>query len=232
MPDYKTLFLIPARGGSKGIPDKNIRPFLGRPLILRSVDVARVFAEDTDICVSTDSGKIADVVRAAGLEVPFLRPDELASDTAGSYEVMLHALDYYEKLGRHYDRLVLLQPTSPLRTAEDVRKCLDRYTPDCDMVVSVKQADTNPYYNAYETDGEGYLHISKGNGRYTRRQDAPDVWEYTGAVYVINTESLREHPLSEFTRRIPCEMERIRSVDLDTPLDWLIAETLAARIDK
>lgn len=227
--DLRTLFLIPARGGSKGIPDKNIRPFLGRPLILRSIDTARAFAADADICVSTDSGRIADTVRSAGLEVPFLRPAELATDTAGSYGVMLHALRYYADRGIRYDRMVLLQPTSPLRTADDVRRCLDLYTPDCDMVVSVCEAATNPYYNAYESDASGYLHISKGDGHYTRRQDAPKVWEYTGAVYVINCGSLLRGPMSEFTRRIPCEMERERAVDLDTPLDWLIAETLASR---
>lgn len=229
MPTYKTLFLIPARGGSKGIPDKNIRPFLGQPLILRSVATAREFADDADICVSTDSPKIAEIVRKSGLDIPFLRPAELASDTSGSYEVMLHALDYYKSNGRDYDRLVLLQPTSPLRTSDDVRRCLELYTPECDMVVSVRPAATNPYYNAYETDNNGYLHISKGDGHYTRRQDAPQVWEYTGSIYVINTQSLRERPMSAFTRRIPCEMDKIRSVDLDTPLDWLIAETLASQ---
>jgi N-acylneuraminate cytidylyltransferase len=94
------------------------------------------------------------------------------------------------------------------------------------MVVSVMQAATNPYYNAFETDENGFLHISKGDGKYTRRQDAPKVWEYNGAVYVINTASLRKMKLGEFTRRKMYEMSRERSIDLDTPTDWLIAETL------
>ncbi len=139
---------------------------------------------------------------------------------------MLHALDFYENMGLHYDRLVLLQPTSPLRQAEDIAQALELYTPEADMVVTVCEAATNPYYNAFEKDADGYLHISKGSGLYTRRQDAPKVWEYNGAVYVINTDSLRLGPLGSFKRRIPSVMPRERSLDLDTPLDWMIAENI------
>ena len=108
----------------------------------------------------------------------------------------------------------------------DVRAALALYSPDIDMVVTVKEAASNPYYNCYETDNDGFLHISKGDGGYTRRQDAPKVWEYNGAVYVINVESLRRMPLSAFTRRRMSVMPAERSVDLDTPVDWLIAEKL------
>lgn len=220
------LYLIPARGGSKGIPGKNIKPLAGRPLIAYSIDVARQLADTADICISTDDPKIADVARAEGIDVPFMRPAALAADTSGTYEVLLHALDFYQSRGKEYDTLVLLQPTSPLRTADDVRQALALYTPDIDMVVSVKEAATNPYYNAYEEDENGFLHISKGNGNYTRRQDAPHVWEYNGAVYVINVASLRKMRLGEFRRRRCYAMDSARSVDLDTPLDWMIAETI------
>lgn len=222
----KTLYVIPARGGSKGIPGKNIKPLAGKPLIGYSVDVARALADDADICVTTDDHEIIKTVERMGLKVPFVRPAELATDQSGTYEVLLHALDYYESQGIHYDIMVLLQPTSPFRTAEDVKACLDLYTPDIDMVVSVKPAATNPYYNAFETDENGFLHISKGDGHYTRRQDAPKVWEYNGAVYVINTDSLRRMKLGEFPHRRMSEMSTEHSIDLDTPTDWLIAETL------
>ncbi len=222
----KTLYLIPARGGSKGIPHKNIRPLCGLPLIGYSINVARELADDADICLSTDDPEIADTARKMGLEVPFMRPDALATDRSGSYEVMLHALDFYRDRGIDYDCLVLLQPTSPMRTAADVRNALALYTPDIDMVVTVKEAASNPYYNCYETDDNGFLHISKGDGTFTRRQDAPKVWEYNGAVYVINVASLRKMPLGKFTRRRMCPMDASRSVDLDTQLDWLIAEHL------
>ena len=228
----KPLFVIPARGGSKGIPGKNIKPLGGKPLIAYSVEVARQLAPDCDICVSTDDQAIADVVREMGLEVPFMRPDYLATDHCGTYEVLLHAVQFYENLGRNYDTLVLLQPTSPLRTALDVRRCLEAYSPDVDMVVTVVEAASNPYYNCSETDAEGFLHISKGDGSYVRRQDAPKAWEYNGAVYVINIDRLKQMPLSRFPRRRMVEMERSRSIDLDTPLDWLVAEAVVAQMAK
>lgn len=222
----RTLYIIPARGGSKGIPGKNIKPLAGKPLIAYSIDVARQLAPDCDICVTTDDTDIINTVESMGLKVPFVRPAELATDHSGTYEVLLHALDFYESKGIHYDRMVLLQPTSPFRTVEDVTNCINLYTSEVDMVVSVKQASANPYYNAFETDVDGFLHISKGDGNYTRRQDAPKVWEYNGAVYVINTDSLKKMPLNKFTRRRMCEMSQEHSIDLDTPTDWLIAEAI------
>ena len=222
----KTLYVIPARGGSKGIPHKNIKPLAGKPLIGYSIDVARQLAADDDICLTTDDPDIAATAESMGLNVPFLRPASLATDTCGTYEVLIHALDFYRDRGIDYDTLVLLQPTSPMRTADDVRAAMALYSPDIDMVVTVKEAASNPYYNCYETDNDGFLHISKGDGGYTRRQDAPKVWEYNGAVYVINVESLRRMPLSAFTRRRMSVMPVERSVDLDTPVDWLIAEKL------
>lgn len=222
----KTLYVIPARGGSKGIPHKNIKPLAGKPLIGYSIDVARQLAADDDICLTTDDPEIAATAESMGLNVPFLRPASLATDTCGTYEVLIHALDFYRDRGIDYDTLVLLQPTSPMRTADDVRAALALYSPDIDMVVTVKEAASNPYYNCYETDNDGFLHISKGDGGYTRRQDAPKVWEYNGAVYIINVESLRRMPLSAFTRRRMSVMPAERSVDLDTPVDWLIAEKL------
>ncbi len=228
--NIRTLFIIPARGGSKGIPGKNIKPFAGKPLICHSIDHARAFADAADICVSTDSEEIAQTVRGYGLDVPFMRPASLATDSAGTYGVLLHALDFYRDRGIDYQRMVLLQATSPLRRIEDIRAAIDLWTPEIDMVVSVKEAATNPYYNAYETDADGCLHISKGDGRFTRRQDAPKVWEYNGAVYVITTASLRRMPMSDFPKRIPSPMDAARSVDLDTPLDWQIAEALYATL--
>jgi N-acylneuraminate cytidylyltransferase len=225
----KTLYVIPARGGSKGIPGKNIKPLAGKPLIEYSIDVARALANDEDICVTTDDNAIIETVERTGLKVPFVRPAELSTDQSGTYEVLLHALDFYESKGVHYDTMVLLQPTSPFRTVDDVKACLELYSDDIDMVVSVKHAATNPYYNAFEIDDNGFLHISKGEGNYTRRQDAPKVWEYNGAVYVINVESLRKMPLGKFTRRRMYEMSAERSIDLDTPTDWLIAETIITK---
>lgn len=224
----KPLYIIPARGGSKGIPGKNIKLLAGKPLIAYAIEAARdAGGDDSHIILSTDYKEIADTARELGLQVDYMRPPELATDKSGSREVILDAMDWAERHGIEYNCVVLLQPTSPMRTANDITGALALYSKDIDMVVSVTEASTNPYYNCFETDPEsGYLHISKGDGILTRRQDAPKAWEYNGAVYVINPISIKSLPLGRFTRRIPFEMPRERSIDLDTPTDWLIAEAL------
>lgn len=224
----KPLVIIPARGGSKGIPHKNIKILGGKPLICRAIDNARSVAPDTDICVSTDDPEIIQTVESYGLKVPFVRPAELAADNSGTYEVLLHALSFYERQGRSYDAIILLQPTSPFRRDEYISEALKLYSPDIDMVVSVTEARANPYYNCFEADSNGFLHISKGDGGYVRRQDAPKVWEYNGAIYIINPQSLKRESLGEFKRRRMYEMDELHSLDLDTPLDWRIAELLIA----
>lgn len=222
----KPLFIIPARGGSKGIPRKNIKELCGRPLIHYSIELARAFAPDSHIIVSTDDDEIRDVASRTGLPVPYMRPAELGGDRVGSREVILDAMDWADRQGIGYDCVVLLQPTSPMRVPADVSGALALYRPDVDMVVSVTEAACNPYYDCFETQPDGTLHVSKGDGAYTRRQDAPKAWQYNGAVYVINPASIRRMTLGEFPRRIPYEMPRSRSVDLDTPLDWTIVESL------
>ena len=222
----KILVVIPARGGSKGIPRKNIKPFAGKPLIYYTIDTARAIVPDEDICVSTDDDEIIQVVEDYGLKVPFKRPDELATDTAGTYEVLLHAIDFYEKQGKHYDVVLLLQNTSPFRTAEHVKEALALYTPEVDMVVSVKECAANPYYCVFEENQEGYLHVCKGNGTIYRRQDAPKVYEYNGAVYVINTNSLKKQHMHQFSKRVKYVMDDRSSFDLDTMNDWIIAEMI------
>lgn len=220
------LFIIPARGGSKGIPRKNIKNLCGRPLIHYSIDVARALAPDSHIIVSTDDDEIRSVASQTGLPVSYVRPAELGGDRVGSREVILDAMDWADRQGLGYDCVVLLQPTSPMRTVGDVRGALELYRDGADMVVSVTEAACNPYYDCFETQPDGTLHVSKGDGNYTRRQDAPKAWQYNGAVYVINPGSIRRMTLGEFPRRIPYEMPRSRSIDLDTPLDWAIAESI------
>lgn len=220
----KILVVIPARGGSKGIPRKNIKPFAGKPLIYYTIDTARAIVPDEDICVSTDDDEIIQVVENYGLKVPFKRPDELATDTAGTYEVLLHALDFYEKQGKHYDVVLLLQNTSPFRTAEQVKEAMLLYKEGIDMVVSVKECPANPYYCVFEENADGWLHVCKGDGKITRRQDAPKVYEYNGAIYIINAKSLKQMPLYAFPHRVKYVMDAQSSIDLDTMFDWNMAE--------
>lgn len=224
----KPLYIIPARGGSKGIPHKNIKPLGGRPLIAYSIDAAKAACAVYPgyIMLSTDDEEIADTARKCGLAVDYMRPVELATDTSASRDFMLDAMDWATEHGIDYDCVVLLQPTSPFREAEDITGAMRLYTGEEDMIVSVCRSDANPYYNLFETDACGNLHVCKGDGLYTRRQDAPEVLEYNGGVYVIKPESLRAMPMGEFPVRKPYIMPQERSIDLDTPADWARAEEI------
>ena len=222
----KILVIIPARGGSKSIPHKNIKPLNGKPLIHYTIDEAREIVGDEDICVSTDNPEIIKSVEDYGLKVPFVRPEVLATDTAGTYEVLLHALNYYEKKGRLYDAVLLLQNTSPFRRAEHIKEALALYNDKVDMVVSVKECAANPYYCVFEEDNNGYLHVCKGDGNIFRRQDAPKVYEYNGAIYIMNAETLKTTHMHKMQKRVKYVMDDISSLDLDTMTDWNIAESI------
>lgn len=221
------LIIIPARGGSKGIPHKNIKLLNGKPLICYSIDIARQYTTDDNICVTTDDNEIISVVEQYGLKVPFVRPAELATDTASSNDVLVHALNFYETQGRQVDVIILLQPTSPFRKVSFVKEAVELYNADLDMVVSVKETSANPYYNCFEEDKNGFLSISKSIGHpITRRQDAPKVWEYNGSIYVINPTSLKDNGMQHFTRVKKYPMSELYSVDIDCPFDWKVAELL------
>lgn len=220
------LVVIPARGGSKGIPGKNIKPLNGKPLIYYTIDAARAIVDDTHICVSTDDDSIVETVENYGLKVPFKRPDYLATDTASTYDVLLHAIHFYEEKGEHFDVVILLQATSPFRSGEHVKEALAFYSEEIDMVVSVKETDSNPYYICFEEDINGMLQISKGDGHYTRRQDCPPVYEYNGAIYIINPDSLKTKPLNKFSKRKKYVMDKAHSLDLDNMMDWKLAEMI------
>lgn len=222
----KSLVIIPARGGSKGIPYKNIKPLNGKPLIYYTIDVARQLVDDVDICVSTDNQDIKKCVENYGLVVPFERPSELSTDVAGTYEVLLHALHFYEERGYRYDNVILLQNTSPFRNADHVRAAMSLYSSKIDMVVSVKESKSNPYYNCFEENEDEYLVLSKGEGLFTRRQDAPKVYELNGAIYIINPLSLKQQRIGQFTKRVKYVMDDIHSIDLDNMTDWYFAEFL------
>ncbi len=225
----KPLIVIPARGGSKRIPLKNITFLGGKPLIHYTLKVAREVFDDANIFVSTDSPDIKAVVEDYGLKVPFLRPDILATDTAGTYEVLLHALDFHENNCGPVDVIILLQPTSPFRKPLHVWAALALYSSDIDMVVSVKETSSNPYYVLFEEDESGFLKKSK-KGNFSRRQDCPKVWEYNGSIYVINPESLKKMSHLSFPRVIKYEMDELVSMDIDTPTDLMLAECMLQKI--
>lgn len=217
----KPLVIIPARGGSKGIPQKNIRLLAGKPLLHYTIEVALQLFNADDICVSTDSEEIKKVAEQCNIKVPFLRPANLATDTAGTREVLLHAVEFYKESG--YDTIVLLQPTSPFKTNRHVKEALQNFSLAVDMVVSVYESDLNPYYNLFEENGDGFLHQSKPS-HITRRQDCPKVYAYNGAVYIINIDSLQKKAINQFDKIIKYSMDKKSSLDIDTMEDWQLAE--------
>lgn len=219
------LYLIPARGNSKGIPNKNIKLLQGKPLIYYTLEVAKDLTDDSSICVTTDDESIISKVVEFGLSVPFTRPVDLAADTSGMDGVILHALDYYDNKGINYDTVVLLQPTSPLKKAHHVKEALALYNDSLDMIVSVSETDANPYYVLFEENSNGFLRHSKEVDGIHRRQDAPHVYQYNGAIFVINAQSLRlSKSLSNFKKVKKYIMHRNVSVDIDNQLDWGLCE--------
>lgn len=219
------LVIIPARGGSKGIPDKNIKLLNGKPLIAYTIDAALEVFPAERIMVSTDSDRIRSVAEENGLKVPFLRPEALSTDTASSYDVILHSMRTARENKLSFDTVILLQPTSPFRKGKHIREAMQLFRKDDEMVVSVKLSEENPYYSLFEERNEGYLAKSK-EGSFSRRQDCPKVYAYNGAIYIMNAESLEKMSIGNFTRIRKYVMDELDSIDIDTPLDWKIAELL------
>lgn len=221
----KVLVIIPARKGSKGVPFKNKRVLEGKSLIEYTMDAALEVFNKSSICVSTDDEDIIDIAKHKGIKPPFIRPKHLASDTASSYDVILHAMSVYEQQGFEFDTVVLLQVTSPFRNAEHIKEALSLYTDDLDMVVSVCEAKANPYFNLFEENSKGFLTKSK-KGSYTRRQDCPITYEYNGAIYIMNKHSLKKMPMGSFRKIVKYKMGVMESHDIDTEFDWFIAEQI------
>lgn len=221
----ETLYIIPARGGSKGVPRKNIKLLKGKPLISYSIEYAKQFTNSENICVSTDDPEIISIVEKEGVKVPFVRPQHLSTDTATSYDVIKHALSFYKKNGIDYDRVVLLQPTSPFRKKEHLEEAFIIYNNEQpDAVVSVCETKSNPYFVLFEEDKEGYLKQTKKSNA-TRRQDTPSVYEINGSIYVINVNSLKSYDnIKDFGRINKLEMSHYYSVDIDTIEDWMYCE--------
>lgn len=217
------LIVIPARGGSKGLPGKNIKPLCGKPLICYSIDVARAITSDENICVTTDDQQIIEVVENYGLHVPFIRPISLATDTATTNDVLLHAVNFYEKTGRTFDKLLLLQPTSPLRKIEEVKEAIKLYEDNIDMVVSVNESHA-PAVLCNENE-DGYIELLY-NKEAKGRQGLPTLYEFNGAIYIINIKALKEKGLGGFNRRVKYVMPKESSIDIDDIYDFILVESI------
>ena len=175
------------------------------------------------ISVSTDSEEIKQVVENYGLSVPFFRPDYLATDTATSNDVLIHAVNFFKQQGREYKKLVLLQPTSPLRTVDDVFGCIKLYREDIDMVVSVSKSHAPAVLCT--DDENGYIQLVY-NKKATGRQQIQEMYEFNGAVYVMNIQSLLVKGIAGFTKKVKYVMSKENSVDIDDIYDFKLVEAI------
>lgn len=225
----KVLGVIPARAGSKGLPDKNIRPVANKPLICWSIDVALSCPAIDRVAVSTDSEKIAAISRAAGAEIPFLRPRDLATDVASSIEVILHCIRHYEAAGQEFDLVVLLEPTSPLREESDVARALHIITeePGAKAVVSVCRAEaTHPAF-LYGLGKDGRLcPLTAESGSHRRRQEISPVHYPEGTVYVAYTAHLKTKRSFYSAETFAFEVPRWKAIEVDELEDLICVDAL------
>jgi len=220
--NLKVLALVPARGGSKGIPRKNVKRIAGKPLIAWAIEAALRSPLLAAVAVSTEDQEIAEIARQWGAQVPFLRPPELAQDDTPGIDPVLHALDQLPE----FDAVLLLQPTSPLRTTEDIDGCvglaLARQLPS---VVSVSEPEKHPYW-MYRLGTDQRLQALMDVPPASCRQELPPVYVLNGALYFARTNWLRQHRTFVTAETVAYIMPQERSVDLDSPLDWKLAELL------
>jgi N-acylneuraminate cytidylyltransferase len=228
------LGIIPARGGSKGIPGKNIKMLGGRPLLEYAARAARSAGIFSHLILTTDSEEIAQTGRTCGIEVPFLRPPELARDETPMLPVLQHAVQWARNRGWAPDAITILQPTAPFREAADLRAAFEllKSRPEYDSVVSV--ATVPEHYSPYflmKIEGERLLPFMPDGLKITRRQDTPKAYSRTGDFYFTRVETLMRENSIYGTNCLPFVVTHQHRVNLDTLEDWREAEQIAARLN-
>ncbi len=220
------LVTVCARGGSKGIPGKNIKPVGGKPLLAYTVEMARKYAEKygCEIVLSTDSEQIREVGRQYGLHCEYVRPDYLANDTCGKPDAIADAMLWAEQqYNKQYDYVLDLDVTSPIRTMADIETCVDRIVnaPDAKTIFSVNPCGRNPYFNMVQEQGDGYYGVVCGEGgRFKSRQVAPKVYDINGSIYVYRRDSLLcDNPRAVTDKTLIYVMDHV-CFDLDEPSDY------------
>ena len=225
--DHIVVCVIPARGGSKGLPGKNIKMLCGKPLIFYTIEQARQSKYIDRVIVSTEDDEIAKTALEYGAEVPFVRPMALAGDNASTVDVLLHAINWLEEKEKYFfDILVLLHVTTPLRSVEDINKSITLMVDEkADNVFSVTEAHRNPYFNMVEESSDGFVRLVK-EGCFSTRQSAPKVYDMNASIYVWWKEILKEKKKILLDNTKIYIMPKERSIDIDDSLDFRIAETL------
>lgn len=228
----KAIAFIFARGGSKGLPGKNIRPLGGKPLIAWSIEHALAVRRIARVIVSTDSQEIAVVAREHGAEVPFIRPEELARDESPEWLAWRHALNYLlDEEGVLPDAMVSVPTTAPLRSSLDIENCLDEYEKGgADMVITVTDAHRSPYFNMVKVNPDGTVGlVMPPQSVVARRQDVPTVFDMTTVAYVARPEFVLTHNATFEGRVRHVHVPLERAIDIDTLLDFRIAECLLSQ---
>lgn len=224
----KTLAIISARGGSKGLPGKNIKSLNGFPLIYYTIHSARNTKEIDKVIVSTENKEIASISEKYGAEVPFLRPVELAQDSSTSIDVLLHAVNYFENLGKFYDLTVLLEPTSPLRKKDDLSNAIISFSDAIekyDGIVSLGKIHLeNPAIT--KVISNGYVKPFVDFKEIKRRQDYPDIYFPYGVIYAVKTEILKTNKTIYTDRSMPYFIERWQNYEIDDEFDFMCVEQI------
>jgi CMP-N,N'-diacetyllegionaminic acid synthase len=227
------LYFIPARGGSKGLPGKNIKNLGGKPLIVRTIEAAKNAILKGDVVVSTDSEEIASVAKNAGAIVPFLRPAHLAADETPTMDVLFHFLELEKKKNNNYELIILLQPTSPLRTAEDINNAYallkERNAP---AVVSVCECDHHPLWSNELPENLSMKNFMRPEVRGKNRQQLPKYYMLNGAIYIAQTDYLQKHKTFIADETIASIMPKERSVDIDSEADFVLAEYFISKMNE
>lgn len=214
-----TIATICARGGSVGVPGKNIRELCGKPLIVYSIEQALANARIDAVYVSTDSPAIADVARNAGARVPFLRPAELATSSAAKVPAIVHLVEWVEQHEGPVDRIIDLDPTSPLRIQADLDACLALLDEQADNVITGYEAEKNPYFNMVEQTDDNHIQLVKQlKSPIVSRQTAPKVYAMNASIYVWHRRTLNQGVFQPQTRLHI--MPRERSIDIDHEIDF------------
>ena len=220
----RTFAFVFARGGSKGIPRKNLQLLGGKPLLLWSIEMGQSLPEVERVFVSTEDAEIAEVAIAFGAEV-IQRPDHLAQDTSPEWVAYQHAITEAKQKYGHFKRFLSLPPTSPLRSQEDVRACLDSLNDFTDVVMTMTDTSRSPYFNMVREESDGEIQLLV-NGRYFRRQDAPISYDLTTVAYVMNPEFVLINNGYWDGKVRGVKIPTARALDIDTPLDLEIARIL------
>ncbi|MGM0520145.1 MAG: cytidylyltransferase domain-containing protein [Campylobacterota bacterium] len=230
MTNNKTfLAVIPARAGSKRLPNKNIKDLNGKPLISYTIEAAKNSKYISEVIVSTDSNEIKDIAIKSGAKAPFLRPEELAKDDSKSIDVITHALSFYKNnLNKEFDYVLLLQPTSPLRTQEDINNSIEYlFKKSADAVISVCEMEHNPIWSNTLDEQKSMKNFLDKKFINKRTQDLEKFYRINGAIYICKTDQLiKENRFFIDENIYAYEMSQENSVDIDTKLDFKLAETL------